>query len=70
MLKVSCRASKQPDVACSLQQKRNSSFFIYVYCTLLIILPLCSCDCPIFYKRKKVQKDLKDGHDALDRFDW
>ena len=32
---------------------------------------LCSnCDCPIFYKRKKVQKDLADGQDALDRFGW
>lgn len=32
---------------------------------------LCSnCDCPIFYKRKKVQKDLADAHDALSRFGW
>ena len=32
---------------------------------------LCSnCDCPIFYKRKKVQKDLADVQDALDRFGW
>jgi DNA polymerase delta subunit 1 len=30
---------------------------------------LCSNrDCPIFYKRKKVQKDLADAQDALDRF--
>ena len=32
---------------------------------------LCSnCDCPIFYKRKKVQKDLADAQDNLDRFGW
>eukprot|EP00873_Tetraselmis_striata_P017869 jgi/Tetstr1/438133/TSEL_002859.t1 len=31
---------------------------------------LCtSRDCPIFYRRKKVQKDLKDAHDQLLRFD-
>mmetsp|Transcript_74772 Transcript_74772/g.146257 ORF Transcript_74772/g.146257 Transcript_74772/m.146257 type:complete len:332 (-) Transcript_74772:280-1275(-) len=32
---------------------------------------LCSnCDCPIFYKRKKVQKDLADSQDMVDRFGW
>jgi len=32
---------------------------------------LCSNrDCPIFYKRKKVQKDLKDAQDVVDRFNW
>ena len=32
---------------------------------------LCSnCDCPIFYKRKKVQKDLQDGQEILGKFDW
>eukprot|EP00617_Octactis_speculum_P009651 CAMPEP_0185772628 /NCGR_PEP_ID=MMETSP1174-20130828/69908_1 /TAXON_ID=35687 /ORGANISM="Dictyocha speculum, Strain CCMP1381" /LENGTH=334 /DNA_ID=CAMNT_0028458985 /DNA_START=10 /DNA_END=1011 /DNA_ORIENTATION=- len=32
---------------------------------------LCSnCDCPIFYKRKKVQKDLKDAQGLVDRFEW
>mmetsp|Transcript_16317 Transcript_16317/g.19295 ORF Transcript_16317/g.19295 Transcript_16317/m.19295 type:complete len:430 (-) Transcript_16317:322-1611(-) len=32
---------------------------------------LCSnCDCPIFYKRKKVQKDLQDGQIHIDRFGW
>lgn len=32
---------------------------------------LCSNrDCPIFYKRKKVQIDLKSAQDALDRFSW
>lgn len=32
---------------------------------------LCSNrDCPIFYKRKKVQKDLRDAQDALDRFNF
>ena len=31
---------------------------------------LCtSRDCPIFYKRKKVQKDLRDAKDVLRRFD-
>eukprot|EP00760_Papus_ankaliazontas_P000551 PhM_4_TR10095/c0_g1_i1/m.19641/K02327/POLD1; DNA polymerase delta subunit 1 len=30
---------------------------------------LCSSrDCPVFYMRKKVQKDLKDQQDALERF--
>jgi DNA polymerase delta subunit 1 len=27
-------------------------------------------DCPIFYKRKKVQMDLQAAQDALDRFAW
>lgn len=27
-------------------------------------------DCPIFYKRKKVQLDLQDAQTALDRFAW
>jgi DNA polymerase delta subunit 1 len=27
-------------------------------------------DCPIFYKRKKVQIDLQAAQDALDRFSW
>ena len=27
-------------------------------------------DCPIFYKRKKVQIDLQTAQDALDRFSW
>lgn len=33
---------------------------------------LCtSRDCPIFYRRKKVQKDLGEAHALLDRFqDW
>mmetsp|Transcript_23775 Transcript_23775/g.44146 ORF Transcript_23775/g.44146 Transcript_23775/m.44146 type:complete len:286 (+) Transcript_23775:3-860(+) len=32
---------------------------------------LCSNrDCPIFYKRKKVQIDLQAAQDALDRFNW
>ncbi len=32
---------------------------------------LCSNrDCPIFYKRKKVQKDLKEAQEVLDRFKW
>ena len=31
---------------------------------------LCtSRDCPIFYKRKKVQKDLKSAQETLSRFD-
>ena len=28
-----------------------------------------SRDCPIFYMRTKVQKDLKDARKALERFD-
>lgn len=32
--------------------------------------PTFSRDCPIFYKRVKVQKDLKEAQDALDRFTW
>ena len=32
---------------------------------------LCtSRDCPIFYRRKKVQKDLMDAENTLKRFDW
>ncbi len=32
---------------------------------------LCSNrDCPIFYKRKKVQIDLKEAQDQLDLFAW
>ena len=33
---------------------------------------LCSSrDCPIFYRRKKVQKDLGEAHSLLQRFtDW
>mmetsp|Transcript_19527 Transcript_19527/g.24128 ORF Transcript_19527/g.24128 Transcript_19527/m.24128 type:complete len:194 (+) Transcript_19527:23-604(+) len=32
---------------------------------------LCTnSDCPIFYKRKKVQSDLKDVQDVIARFDW
>ena len=33
---------------------------------------LCtSRDCPIFYRRKKVQKDLAEAHAVLNRFeDW
>lgn len=27
-------------------------------------------DCPIFYKRKKIQIDLQEVQDALDRFSW
>ena len=31
---------------------------------------LCSArDCPIFYRRKKVQKDISDSQQLLDRFD-
>jgi DNA polymerase delta subunit 1 len=30
---------------------------------------LCSSrDCPIFYKRKKIQRDLKETRDTLARF--
>ena len=33
---------------------------------------LCtSRDCPIFYRRRKAQKELNEGHEALARFlDW
>lgn len=31
---------------------------------------LCSRDCPIFYRRKKVQKDLKEAQTALDSFSF
>ena len=27
-------------------------------------------DCPIFYKRKKVQMDLQQAQEALDKFTW
>jgi DNA polymerase delta subunit 1 len=30
---------------------------------------LCtSRDCPIYYRRKKIQKDLSDAHDVVQRF--
>jgi len=32
---------------------------------------LCtSRDCPIFYRRKKVQKDLVEAQVTLERFEW
>jgi DNA polymerase delta subunit 1 len=32
---------------------------------------LCtSRDCPIFYRRKKVQKDLNEADAKVRRFDW
>lgn len=43
-------------------QRCQGSFHQDILCT--------NRDCPIFYKRKKVQKDLKDAHDALARFDF
>jgi DNA polymerase delta subunit 1 len=43
-------------------QRCQGSFHQDILCT--------NRDCPIFYKRKKVQKDLKDAHDALSRFDF
>ena len=27
-------------------------------------------DCPIFYRRKKIQKDLKEAHSTLQRYAW
>lgn len=37
----------------------------------LIPFPLiCSRDCPIFYMRKKVQKDLDDQSKLVSRFSW
>jgi len=42
-------------------QRCQGSFHETVLCT--------SCDCPIFYMRKKIQKDLADSHSLLLRFD-
>jgi DNA polymerase delta subunit 1 len=38
----------------------------------VVALMACSKDCPIFYMRKKVQKDLNDQQKTVDRFggDW
>lgn len=36
-----------------------------------ILQVICSNrDCPIFYKRKKVQLDLQAAQEAMDRFAW
>lgn len=42
-------------------QRCTSSLLQEVICT--------SCDCPIFYMRKKVKKDLDDCQRSIDRFD-
>jgi len=41
-------------------------------CTLHSDILCTSRDCPIFYRRTKVQKDLKDAYTSLERFenDW
>ncbi|KNE69390.1 hypothetical protein AMAG_13755 [Allomyces macrogynus ATCC 38327] len=43
-------------------QNCQGSLHMDVLCT--------SRDCPIFYMRKKVQKDVKDATDALERFEY
>ena len=42
-------------------QRCQGSLHMDVLCT--------SRDCPIFYRRKKVQKDLNEAMGQLDRFD-
>jgi DNA polymerase delta subunit 1 len=43
-------------------QRCQGSFHQEVICT--------NRDCPIFYKRKKVQIDLQAAQEALDKFSW
>ena len=43
-------------------QRCQGSLHTDVLCT--------SRDCPIFYRRKKVQKDLQEATTLLERFDW
>lgn len=42
-------------------QRCTGSLLQEVICT--------SCDCPIFYMRKKAKKDLDDVQKSIDRFD-
>ena len=81
-----CRActDKGPDVYTAAVAKRNHFESIYArvwtQCQQcqgsLHQEVLCSSrDCPVFYMRKKVEKDLKDSQDTIDRFgipipDW
>jgi DNA polymerase delta subunit 1 len=81
-----CRGceAKAPDVYTALVARRNHYESIYArvwtQCQQcqgsLHQEVLCSSrDCPVFYMRKKVEKDLKDSQDTLDRFnvplpDW
>jgi len=54
-----------PRVTCRLWtqcQRCQGSLHQDVLCT--------SRDCPIFYRRKKVQKDLLEAETTLKRFDW
>ena len=43
-------------------QRCQGSLHTDVLCT--------SRDCPIFYRRKKVQKDLQEAQAQLERFEW
>lgn len=44
-------------------------FGLWCPVTLSLLTP-CSRDCPIFYMRKKVQKDLDDQSKLVSRFGW
>ncbi|PSR90585.1 hypothetical protein PHLCEN_2v4878 [Hermanssonia centrifuga] len=54
----------------------GSTIQLYNNCADLLTLPrtqdvLCtSRDCPIFYMRKKAQKDVEDASAVLERFDY
>lgn len=54
----------------------NRMFFIFIFTiTISFILtlmsyPYCSRDCPIFYRRKKAQKDLTEAEVQLERWQF
>lgn len=75
--------SKAPEVYSTISAKRNHYEAIYArvwtqcqQCqgSMLQDVICTSKDCPVFYMRKKVQKDLKEQQQLLDRFgvvdDW
>ena len=66
-----CLLSRSPRLTPTLPCFRVRSLCV----RLRLLPPACgslvySCDCPIFYKRKKIQKDLQDTQESLDRFQW
>eukprot|EP00762_Andalucia_godoyi_P003127 ANDGO_01026.mRNA.1 DNA polymerase delta catalytic subunit len=75
---VHCQA-KEPDIyqknlteLCDLEQQFGKLWTECQRCQGALHLDvLCTNrDCPIFYMRKKVAKDLKDMQDTVDRFGW
>jgi len=63
-----CQGSLHQEVLCS--RSVFSDFLMHALHLSLSVLSLHSKDCPIFYRRKKVQKDLKEAQSKLDRFSF